>query len=82
MEYKKGHKNEPWAVRQKLGWTLTGALPKLEVANVASATSHLASEDRELRAQLKSWFSMESYATRVNVSGRSKEDKRALAQLE
>ena len=29
-----------------------------------------------------SWFSMESYATQVNVSGRSREDKRALEQLE
>ena len=82
VEYKKGHKNEPWAVRNKLGWTLSGPLPKHEVANVASATSHLASEDSELSVQLKSWFSMESYATRVNVSGRSKDDKRALAQLE
>ena len=78
-ENKKRHENEPWAVRNKLGWTLSGPLPKHEVANVASATSHLASEDGELRAQRKSWFSMESYATRVNVSGRSKEDKRALA---
>ena len=42
----------------------------------------MASEDGELSAQLKSWFTMESYATRVDVSGRSKEDKRALAQLE
>ena len=36
----------------------------------------------ELSANLKSWFSMESYATRVNVSGQSKEDKRALAQFQ
>ena len=52
------------------------------MANLASATSHLASEDGELSAQLKSWFSMESNATKVNVSGQSNEDKRALAQLE
>ena len=54
MEYKKGHKNEPWAVRNKLGWTLSGPLPKHEVANVASATGHLASDDGALSAQLKS----------------------------
>ena len=54
MENKKGHKNEPWAVRNKLGWTLSGPLPIHEVANVVSATSHFASEDGELSAQLKS----------------------------
>ena len=35
-----------------------------------------------LGAQIKTWFSSESYATRVNVSGRSREDKRALEQLQ
>ena len=79
--YRKGKRNEPWAVKTKLGWTLSGPLPKHEVAQVA-ATSHVASEDNELGTQLKSWFNMESYATRVNLSGRSKEDKRALELLE
>ena len=35
----------------------------------------------ELGAQIKTWLSMESYATQVNVSGRSRENKKALEQL-
>ena len=81
VAYRKGKRNEPWAVKTKLGWTLSGPLLKHEVAQVA-ATSHVASEDNELGTQLESWFNMESYATRVNLSGRSKEDKRALELLE
>ena len=81
VEYKKGKRNEPWAVKTKLGWTLSGPLPKHEVAQVA-ANCDVAAEDDGLGAQIKSWFSMESYATRVNVSGRSKDDSRSLEQLE
>ena len=53
---------------------MSGALPKHEVAQVA-ATSHVAAQYDRLRAQIKSWFNMESYATRANVSGRSKTAK-------
>ena len=81
VAYRKCKRNEPWAVETKLGWTLSGPLPKHEVAQLA-ATCHVAAEDDGLGAQIKTWFSMESYATRVNVSGRSKDDKRALEQLE
>ena len=56
-------------------------LPKHEVAQLA-ATCHIVTEDDELRAQIKTWCNIEAYATRLNVSGRSKEDKRALEQLE
>ena len=81
VEDRKGKCNEPWAVMTKLGWTLSGPLPKHEVAQVA-ATCHVAAEDDGLGAQVKTWFSMESFTTRENVSGRSKDDKRALEQLE
>ena len=80
QEVRKGKRNEPWAVRTKPGWTLSGPFPKHEVAHVV-ATSCLATDDG-LSSQLKSWFNMESYATRLNVSGRSKEDKKALEQLQ
>ena len=81
VAYRKGKRNEPWAVKTNYGWTLNGPLPKHEVAQLA-ATSHVAADDDGLGAQDKTWFSMASYATRVNVSGRSREDKRALEQLE
>ena len=80
VEYTKGKRNEPCAVRTKLGWTLSRPLPKHEVEQVA-ATCHVAAEHDGLGAQIKTWLSMESYATRVNVSGRSKDDKSALEQL-
>ena len=60
---------------------MRGPLPKHEIAQVA-VICHVAAEDDGMGAQIKTWFSMESYATRVNVSGRSKDDKRAPEQLE
>ena len=81
VAYREGKRNEPWVVKTKLGWTVSGPLPKHEVAQLA-ATSHAAAEDDGLGAQIKTWFSMESYATRVNVSRRSREVKRALQQVE
>ena len=28
LEYKSGERNQPWAVKTALGWTISGALPK------------------------------------------------------
>ena len=81
VAYRKGKRNEPWAIKTKLGSTLNGPLPKYKVAQLA-ATRQVAAEDDGLGGQIKTWFSMESYATRVIVSGRSREDKRAVEQLE
>ena len=64
----------------KVGRNECGPLLKHEVNHVV-ATSCLATDDG-LSSQLKSWFNRESYATRLNVSGRSKEDKKALEQLQ
>ena len=36
VEYRKGKRNEPWAVKTKLGWTLSAPLLKHEVAQVAA----------------------------------------------
>ena len=46
----------------------------------SAATSLVAAEDDGLDAQIKTWFSMEAFE-QVNVSGRSREDKKALEQL-
>ena len=48
--YKKGQRKEAWAVKKKLGWTLSDPLPKHEVAQVA-AKSHVAAEDDGLGAK-------------------------------
>ena len=47
-----------------------------------AATCHVATEDDWLGTQIKNWFNMETYGTRVIVSGRSRADKRAPEQLE
>ena len=45
VKYNQGNKIDPWAVKNKLKCTLSGTLPKHEVANVASTTTYLASGD-------------------------------------
>ena len=58
---------EPWAVQTKLGWVLSGPLPQHETAKLAD--------------QVKTWWSMESYALNCSASGRSKEDNKTLEML-
>ena len=70
VECREGKRNKNWV-------DIQCTLPKHEVAQVA-ARSHVSSEADGLGAQLKTWFCMESYATRVNVTGRLEEDKRAV----
>ena len=52
VAYREGKRNEPWAVKTKLRWTLSGPLPKQDVAQLA-ATSHVAAEDNGPGAQIK-----------------------------
>ena len=72
---------ESWAVKTELGWTLSGPLPKPELAQIAEM-SHFASEDDGLGIQLICWFRMGSYATTMNVrvSWHQEEGKKALEQ--
>ena len=78
--YRRGRRNDPWAVKTKLGWTLSGPLPKHKIAQIA--TTFLASDQNQLAEQLKTWWSSESYPSRCNVSGRSREVKKAIELLE
>ena len=80
VEYRKGKKNEPWAIKTKLGWTLSGPLPKHEIAQIATVLATC--DDDQLSDQVKLWWSMESYSSTFSVSGRSHEDKKALEILE
>ena len=80
-EYKSGTNGEPWAVKTKLGWTLCGPLPQQEAVQM-TASCVTASEDDALAEQIKTWWDIESNASRCDVSGRSKEDEKALQMLE
>ena len=80
-EYKSGANDEPWAVQTKLGWTLCGPLPQQKAVQM-TASFVTASEDDDVSKQNKTWWDIESYASRCDVSGRSKEDEKALQMLE
>ena len=76
-EFKSGTNGEPWAVKTKLGWALCGTLPQQEALQM-TASCVRASEDDALVEQLKTWWDIESYASRCDLPGRSKEDEKAL----
>ena len=75
MDHRKEKKNEPWAVKTKLGWTLSGPLPKNEIAQLATAFA--TTDNDQLSEQVISGWSMESYASNGNISGRSRDDQRS-----
>ena len=81
VEYKNCTNGEPWAVKTKLGWTLCGPLPQQKAVQM-TASCVTASEVDALAEQIKTWWDIESYASRCDVSGRSKEAKKALQMLE
>ena len=69
-KHKSSTNGEPWAVKTKLGWTLCGPLPQQEsVQKTASCVT--ASEDDALAEEIKTWWVIESYASRWDVTGRS-----------
>ena len=81
LEYKSGGRDEPWAVKTSLGWTISGALPKKETKCMAASCNFSVSSD-PLADQMKKWWDMETYASVCDVSGRSKGEMRAQAILE
>lgn len=82
IEYRKPEKsNAPWAIRTKLGLTLSGPLPQKEAKQLA-VTAALATVEDQLSEQVKKWWDIESYASNCNVSGRSKDDQRAQSILQ
>ena len=79
-EYRKCGNAKPRAVQMKLGWIFSGPLPQQETVKLATE-SLVAVEVDPLTNQVKTWWSMESYASNCSVSGRSKEDEPALEML-
>ena len=76
----KGKKNEPRAIKIKLGWTLSGPLPKHEIAQISTVLATC--DNDQLSDQVKLWWSMETYSSTFSVSGRSQKNKKALEILE
>ena len=68
-------------MKTKLGWTLCEPLPQQEAVQIA-ASCEAAYEKAGLAKQKKTWWDIESYAPRCDVSGRSKDDEKALQMLE
>ena len=58
-------------MRTKLGWMLGGPLPQHETAKLATE-SLVAAEQDPLADQVKTWWSMESYASNCSSSAMSK----------
>ena len=81
LKYKSGQRNQPWAVKTALGWTISVALPKKETSNISVSCNLSVASDPQAN-QMKKWWDMETYASVCDVSGRSKEEKRALSILE
>ena len=78
--YRKCGNSKPWAVRTELAWMRSGPLPQHETSKFA--TENLVAAEVDLLAdQVKTWWSMESYASNCSVSGRSKEDNKDLEIL-
>ena len=71
-EYKSGTNGEP---KRNLKWTLCGPLPQQEAVQV-TASCVTASEDDALAEQIKTWWDIESYAYRCDVSGACEEDEK------
>ena len=82
LEFHSGDGPSPWAVKTKLGWSICGPLPKSEASYLAANTFACSSASDTIAEQIRHWWSLEAYATNCTVSGRSKEDKRALEILE
>ena len=76
-----GGKEPTKAVKTALGWTVSGALPKKETSHL-SVSCNLSVASDPLSEQMKKWWDMETYSSVCNVTGKSKEEKRALSILE
>ena len=68
-------------MKTKLGWILCGQLPPQEAVQM-TASCLTAPEGDVLAEQIKTWWDIESYASRCDVSARSKQDRKALQILE
>ena len=81
LENKSGEKSQPWAVKTAWGWTVSGVFPKKET-NHLSVSCNVSIGSDPLSEQMRKWWDMETYSSVCNITGKSKEEKRALSILE
>ena len=67
LECRSGDRNEDWAVKTSLGWTVSGALPKTKT-NCLAVSCNLSMSSDPLGDQMKRWWDMETKASVCDVS--------------
>ena len=79
LEYKPGEKNQPWALKTALVWTVSGALPKKETSFIGFLQSF-----DSFRSTIKANEDMVemTFSSVCNVIRKTKEEKRWLSILE
>ena len=73
-------KTAPWAIKSKIGWSLSGPLPAKQASTLATTAASIA--DDKLAIQLSKWWDIESYASKCEVKCYSKDEQRAIKTLE
>ena len=78
QDYKFGTRSEPFAVLTELGWVVSGPMTGKKSQNVC----HFAfTEDLKVAENIQSWWDIETYASKINVS-QSKKKQQAQKFLE
>ena len=82
-EVREGPSGSPFEIKTKLGWTVTGTLPRYSRASESVSFIHVASPEEELNELMKTWWSTESFGCKYDSDERrSKEDELILESLE
>ncbi|XP_022806184.1 uncharacterized protein LOC111343295 [Stylophora pistillata] len=82
-EVREGPRGSPFGIKTKLGWTVTGTLPRYSRDSESVCFIHVASPEEKLNELLKSWWKTESFGCKYDSDERrSKEDEMILESLE
>ena len=67
-------------MKPKIGWALSGPLPAKQAATFAKTATSIA--DDKIANQLRKWWDIESYTSKCDVTGHSKEEQREIKTLQ
>ena len=82
-EVREGPRGSPFGIKTKLGWTVTGTLPRYSRGSESVCFIHVASPEEELNELVKTWWRTESFGCKYDSDERrSKEDELILESLE
>ena len=82
-EVPEGPSGSPFEIKTKLGWTVTGTLPRYSRDSESVSFIHVASPEEELNELMKTWWSTEPFGCKYDRDERqSKEDELILESLE